>query len=1122
MDVSQKKRRFGPAADQASQAVSKFQGKNPSLLRELNLSGQTLANSQVNDLAKLLRDKHSRINTLTLCVCSIKEEQCVFLTSALKSNPSHLRELNLTGNQIQNTGLNHFCDILKNSQCKLERLRWRYSFMTYEGCSAVTSALNLNPSHLRELNLSGNNLEDSGVKNLSDFLMNPQCRLEKLLVCGCSITEEQCAILTSALNSNPSHLRELNLSWNNLGDSGVKNLSDFLMNPQCRLEKLHLCVCGITEEQCIILNSALKSNPSHLRELNLTGNQMENTGLNHICDILKNSQLKLQRPKRYGPAADPACQDENKFQGKNPSLLRELNLSGQTLRDAEVKELDKLLRDKRCWLNTLTLCVCSITEEQCVILTSALKSNPSHLRELNLTGNQIENTLVNHFCDLLNDTQCKLEILRWRYCFMTYEGCSAVTSALNSNPSHLRELNLSGNNLGDSGVKNLSDFLMNPRCRLEKLLVCGCSITEEQCVILTSALNSNPSHLRELNLSWNNLGDSGVKNLSDFLMNPQCRLEKLQLRGSFMTYEGCSAVTSALNSNPSHLRELNLSGNNLGDSGVKNLSDFLMNPRCRLEKLLVCGCSITEEQCVILTSALNSNPSHLRELNLSWNNLGDSGVKNLSDFLMNPQCRLEKLLLCVCSITEEQCVFLTSALRSNPSHLRELNLTGNQIQNTGFNHICDILKNSQFKLQRLKLSDCNLTEEGYKALALALRSNPSHLIELDLRRNDPGESGVKELTDVLKDRNSQLKTLRFLSPAADKPCQLAIKAQGKNPLLARELNLSGHELGYTQVKELDELLRDKHCRINILILWRCTITAKGSVILTSALKSVVSHLRELHLSWNNLRDSGANLSDFLKNPECTVDKLHVCGCSITEEQCVILTSALNSNPSHLRELNLSWNNLGDSGVKNLSDFLMNPQCRLEKLHVCGCSITVEQCVILTSALKSNPSHLRELNLSNNNLKDSGEKDGNENTGVKKLCKVLEDSHCELEILRLSYCFLTDESCSAVALALRSNPSHLRELNLSENQIENTGLNHLCDILKNSQCKLERLSVSYCGITDVSFLTQSLRKAKKVLQFLKELDLRFNSIKDSQQQLIDVVQHSNCKLSIDTRGDKRHS
>ncbi len=54
---------------------------------------------------------------------SITEKQSLILTSALKSNPSHLRELNLSRNQITNAGVNHLCDVLKDSDCKLERLR---------------------------------------------------------------------------------------------------------------------------------------------------------------------------------------------------------------------------------------------------------------------------------------------------------------------------------------------------------------------------------------------------------------------------------------------------------------------------------------------------------------------------------------------------------------------------------------------------------------------------------------------------------------------------------------------------------------------------------------------------------------------------------------------------------------------------------------------------------------------------------------------------------------------------------------------------------------------------------------------------------------------------------------
>ncbi|XP_016382962.1 ribonuclease inhibitor-like [Sinocyclocheilus rhinocerous] len=147
---------------------------------------------------------------------------------------------------------------------------------------------------------------------------------------------------------------------------------------------------------------------------------------------------------------------------------------------------------------------------------------------------------------------------------------------------------------------------------------------------------------------------------------------------------------------------LNLSERELGDKRVNQIAALLQDKHCEINTLNLSGCSITAKQCLILTSALKSNPSHLRKLDLSWNELGDSGVENLSDLLMNPQCKLEKLDLCDCSFTEKQSLILTSALKSNPSHLRELNLSLNQIKNTGVKHLCDVLKDSHCKLERLR------------------------------------------------------------------------------------------------------------------------------------------------------------------------------------------------------------------------------------------------------------------------------------------------------------------------------------------------------------------------------------------------------------------------------------
>ncbi|XP_047667794.1 NACHT, LRR and PYD domains-containing protein 3-like [Tachysurus fulvidraco] len=180
-----------------------------------------------------------------------------------------------------------------------------------------------------------------------------------------------------------------------------------------------------------------------------------------------------------------------------------------------------------------------------------------------------------------------------------------------------------------------------------------------------------------------------------------------------LTQESCRVLSSVLSSNSSSLRLLDLSNNKLQDSGVKLLSDGLKNPHCILEKLSLFGCNLTEESCRVLSSVLSSNSSSLRLLDLSNNKLQDSGVKLLSDGLKNPHCTLEILRILECSISDKGCAALASALRSSSSsQLRELNLRNNKTGESGLKLLSDLLKDPHCKLEILHIKNKTLTRSG--------------------------------------------------------------------------------------------------------------------------------------------------------------------------------------------------------------------------------------------------------------------------------------------------------------------------------------------------------------------------------------------------------------------------
>uniref|UniRef100_A0A3Q3IPJ9 NACHT domain-containing protein n=1 Tax=Monopterus albus TaxID=43700 RepID=A0A3Q3IPJ9_MONAL len=307
----------------------------------------------------------------------------------------------------------------------------------------------------------------------------------------------------------------------------------------------------------------------------------------------------LEGMLRFSNLTDKCCPALAAVLSTKESYLRKLDLGYNSISDNGVRTLVEGLTDKNCRLKALSLQGCGVTSQACRHLNSC-----SFYLAVANTAFRCHRRL----------SQCNIEQM----------GCYYLASALQNNSSHLTELDLSINMVGDKGANEIFEN----SARLHKRIA-----------IINHALKSEDSSLAELNLSNNSLKDAGFAVICEG-MYAWCSLKKLNVSRCGITRLGCGYLARVLSV---ELQDLDLSLNCLEDMGVKEISDGLKNPLSHLKTLNLSHCSLTDDCCAQLASGISSKQGIIGELDLSGNDLQDKGVRKLCVGLRNPHCKLKLL-----------------------------------------------------------------------------------------------------------------------------------------------------------------------------------------------------------------------------------------------------------------------------------------------------------------------------------------------------------------------------------------------------------------------------------------------------------------------------------------------
>ena len=605
-------------------------------------------------------------------------------------------------------------------------------------------------------------------------------------------------------------------------------------------------------------------------------------------------------------------------------------------------------------LGKITVCV-DMTEANFKEVVGNLKLAFCLIEECGKCKESLQSQLLHEFGVRLPLQACTLGMITRLDFFLESLSFNVSLTDLDLHLSSLRTM-FSRAKIDNKEIDQLSQAL-SVNTKLTHLNLSGNEIDESGAKLLSEALFDNTA-LTHLNLDDNLVGASGAAYLSFTLPVNHTTLTYLNLDGN-LVQAGATSLSWALSHNTTVLTDLNLARNEIDDSGAESLSRAL-SVNTTLTHLNLSGNEIGTPGATSLFQVLSRNTT-LTHLNLSENNIGNSYAlsffEDLSDNTTLTHLNLSGNKIGV-SAARPQSVF-----RPHNVRLTHLNLSDNNINDHGAYHLSSfLLRNTT--LTHLNLSHNRIHDLGALHLSRTLSGN-TPLTHLNLSHNSIDDRGAVHLSEALSG-NTPLTHLNLSHNSIDDLGSSHLtRALSRNTALTH-LNLSGNEIYVTGAAFLFRFLSYNTTLTN-LNLSDNNINDHGADIFGSWLSRNTT-LTHLNLSHNSIHDLGAlHLSRALSN-NAPLTHLNLSHSSIDNGGALHLSLAFSDNTT-LTHLNLSHNSIDDGGALHLSQALSR-NTTLTHLNLSHNSIDDGGALHLSQALLRNTT-LTHLNLSLNSIDDGG-------------------------------------------------------------------------------------------------------------------------------------------------------